>query len=137
MKSLIISIILAFCLVNSNWYKSNFCSYDRNKAMLHYIAMSAIIYFVLCLIYKEDDDDDEMEREDFALDQNQYRCQTKCQQYKDGYVWQWENTQNKNNNMYANCMLECMNINSPMYNMLGYTMDDNLANVYRYTASSP
>jgi hypothetical protein len=75
--------------------------------------------------------------ENFALDSNVYACQTKCQQYKDGYIWMWENWNKKDGDMYANCILECMNLNKPISNMLGYTMDNSISGEYRYTPSSP
>ena len=76
--------------------------------------------------------------EKFSLDNNTYLCQSKCQEYRNGYIWQWENWMKKDKDMYANCMLECMNINTPMTNMLGYTTDpNNISSEYRYTPSSP
>ena len=75
--------------------------------------------------------------EKFALDANEYMCQSKCQQYRDGYVWMWKNWNNKDKDMFANCMLECMGINSSMPNQLGYTTTSSVSDEYRYTPSSP
>jgi hypothetical protein len=126
-KNLVLSVALAYFIVNSSFFNNTFKTYNQNK-ITSYIVVSLVVFVVLSKLFTN---------EGFSLDSNQYICQTKCQQYKDGYIWQWENTNNKGKDMYANCMLECMNINTPMYNMLGYTMQDTVSNEYRYTPSSP